>query len=139
MSFAYTQGTFSHFDLLTSESYLRFIQGGFVNRGDTAVPISEAADVYILSLPSFQWFKANSPSGGPRAFLTCHSAGNNQMILVGGYDYTYDLDLDHTYPDPWSQQIAVFDMTALLWKDKYESSADPYASPEIVKQFYNHS
>ena len=124
---------------LTSLSFFRFIQGGFVTTG-ARVPDSEAADVYILSLPSFHWFKVNNPSGGARAFPTCDSDGTNQMIIVGGYDYNYNLDTRLTEnPDPWTQQIAVFDMTALQWKERLEASASPYVAPDMVKQFYKNS
>ena len=106
-----------------------------------AVPIleSDSADVYILSLPSFQWFKAENPSGGARTSHTCHTTGNNQMILIGGFNYTYSLgsyDGDQNQ-DPWAQQIAVFDMTALQWKDRYNASAEAYTAPEPVVQYYN--
>ena len=122
----------------------RFIQGGWVNDGnfaDTAVPVaeSESADVYVLSIPSFQWLKVNNPSGGARAYGTCHTTGNNQMILVGGFNYTNSIHPRYDTPDPWTQQLAVFDMTALQWKDKYEASADPYVTPERVKLLYANS
>ena len=105
-----------------------------------AVTASEAADVYILSLPSFRWFKASNPSGGPRAYPTCHSDRSNQMIIVGGFDYTYDSILPSIWnEDPWTNGIAVFDMTTLQWKESFEASADPYVSPDMVKQFYNES
>ena len=102
--------------------------------------LADTADVYILSLPSFQWFKASNPSGGPRAFHSCHTNGNNQMILIGGLDYTYTPHPDarpfYVPPDPWTQQLAVFDMTALEWKTHYEAAAQPYAAPDMIKQLY---
>ena len=62
------------------------------------------------------------------------------MILIGGLDPTQAL---HTLGearngsfDPWAQQIGVFDMTALQWKDAYYSKADLYRSPDIVKESY---
>ena len=58
------------------------------------------------------------------------------MILVGGYNYTRNLHPRYGDPDPWTQQLAVFDTTALQWKDKYEASADPYTAPDLVKSLY---
>ena len=56
------------------------------------------------------------------------------MIVIGGFDVA-----NIWSPDPWVEGVAVFDMTALLWKEKFEASAEPYVAPEIVKQFYNQS
>lgn len=39
--------------------------------------------------------------------------------------------------DPWNQGIAVFDMTALKFKDSYEAQAGPYESPDAIQQYYN--
>ena len=114
----------------------RFIHGG---QFTALVAESESADVYVLSLPSFQWLKVGNPSGGTRAYGTCHTTGNNQIVLIGGFDYTYNVHPRFGNPDPWNQQLAVFDMTALQWKDKYEASADPYIAPGPVKSFYNSS
>ena len=61
------------------------------------------------------------------------------MIFLGGFNYTHSVHPRYGDPDPWTQQLAVFDMTALQWKDRYESSADLYAAPDAVKQLYNDS
>ena len=61
------------------------------------------------------------------------------MILVGGSNYTYSIEAIHADPDPWAQQIAVFDMTALQLKDRYNASAEAYTAPEPIVQYYNRS
>ena len=85
-------------------------------------------DLHILSLPAFQWFKAQTPSPDQRTHHTCHPAGNNQMVIIGGYD---------KIPDPWASSINVYDMSALQWKDRYEADADPYKPPNVVSQYYS--
>ena len=61
------------------------------------------------------------------------------MILIGGFNYTHNIHPRYGDPDPWTQQLAVFDMTSLQWKDKYEASANPYTAPNLVKSMYNNS
>jgi len=44
-------------------------------------------DVYILSLPSFQWIKwfpADNSEANPHHSLTCNVVNGNQMIIMGG-------------------------------------------------------
>ena len=113
----------------------RYIYGGYYDGSvGTSVPDS---DFYILSLPAFRWFRANSPSPELRSFHTCNSAGNTQMIIVGGYDRTHYYHPRNSPPDSWSQQINVYDMSALQWKDRYDSQAGPYTPPDMILQIYN--
>lgn len=97
--------------------------------------------MYILSVPAFEWFKANYTSISPRAGHTCHPAGNNQMILIGGSspiqfkDNT--MEAWNGTADPWAQGIGVFDMTNLVWRDSYNANAQPYTVPKIIKQYYD--
>ena len=100
-----------------------------------------ADQVYVLSLPSFHWFKADYPSLSPRARHTCVVANGSQMIAVGGLNpsgvpqgYTIGEAINGT-ADPWQQTIGVFDMTLLQWKDKYEAKASAYDPPSVIKQF----
>lgn len=62
--------------------------------------------------------------------------------MIGGQIPSYagplQFEFDKTSPqDPWSQGIAVFDMTALKFQDTYRSKADPYEPPYVVQQYYN--
>ena len=113
-----------------------FVHGGILD-GSSGPNNSDGDQLYILTLPAFQWFQANYSSMWPRALHTCHSTNNNQMVLIGGLDPTVkQFPPQNQSADPWMQQIGVFDMTALKWKESYESNADPYRSPAAVKQFY---
>lgn len=89
--------------------------------------------MFILSLPAFRWFKVDYVPMNPRYGHTCHPAGNNQIILIGGLaSGNRSLNDD----DPWYQGIGVFDMTALQWKTSYEANAAPYVAPDIVRKYY---
>lgn len=92
-------------------------------------------EVYVLSLPAFRWFRANYTSAPPRYAHTCHATKTHQMIMVGGMNPLYDVS--DQPQDPWDQGIAVFDMTALEFKDAYQSQADPYEPPYAIQQYYN--
>lgn len=100
-------------------------------------------EVYVLSLPAFRWFRANSTTTFPRMAHTCHATNTRQMIIIGGtnplFSTTYMADGDRSGEpqDPWDQGIAVFDMTALKFKDLYQSSTDPYEPPHAIQQYYN--
>ncbi len=96
----------------------------------------------MLSLPAFRWFRANYTSTSPRVTHTCHATKNRQMIMIGGTnplnssDNRANGDRGGEPQDPWTQGIAVFDMTALELKDSYQSRADPYEPPYAIQQYY---
>lgn len=120
-------------------SWNRIIHRGAIN--NTLGPDgAKTAEVYVLSLPAFRWFKANGTSDSPRWGHTCLATNSNQMIMIGGNNPIYSKRLlggDNGEPqDPWEQGIAVFDMTALQFKDSYDSKADPYEPPGVVQEFY---
>lgn len=108
-----------------------FIYGGRV-MGESIRNATD--DVYVLSLPSFVFFKANDPQSTRRLEQACVATGR-QMISVGGTD-------GHAWPssltdkDPWPQGIGIFDMTEMRWSDQYNASADPDESPDVVKNWY---
>lgn len=91
----------------------------------------------MLSLPAFRWFQANSTSASPRMRHTCHATKTRQMIMIGGQDPRNSTPNGPPPQDPWDQGIAVFDMTALKFKDSYQVNADPYEPPYLVQQYYN--
>lgn len=116
--------------------------GGVIN--DQVGPNTVNSDqVYILSIPAFQWFQAVYPPAFSRALHTCHTTNNNQMIVIGGVDPTNDdttwvgsADNGAEPRDPWAEGIGIFDMTTLKFKDSYESKAKPYEPPEVIQSFY---
>ena len=113
-----------------------FIYGGFFTPENSAA-IDSPTDFYILSLPAFQWFRAPNSLFGSRSYHTCNAAGNNQMVILGGYDKADDTA--QSQPDIWDQGINVYDMSNLEWKDKYEANADPYTPPDMVASYYSQS
>ena len=117
-----------------------FIHGGVVNNA-LGPSNAEADEIYILSLPSFQWFQVDYPSLHPRAGHICITTETSQLVLIGGLDPTeaqYLLESAFNgSPDPWAQGLGVFDMSSLQWKASYEAGARAYTPPDIIKQYYN--
>ncbi|KAL8864588.1 MAG: hypothetical protein Q9174_007296, partial [Haloplaca sp. 1 TL-2023] len=92
-------------------------------------------EVHVLSLPAFAWFKADYPARSPRHRHTCHVVGNRQMISIGGLDPTMVYN-NTIAPDPFKQGLGVFDLTAMQWSDRYDANAEPYVTPQIIKDWY---
>ena len=94
-------------------------------------------EVYVLSLPSFVWFKANYTSSDPREGHTCHVVGNRQMLSIGGLNPSA---ADHTAAinetDPFWQGMKVFDLTAMQWTNFFNATAAPYLAPSVVTAYY---
>ena len=104
-----------------------FMHGGVINNvlGSQA---TNSDQVYVLSLPSFRWFRANYTAAHSRGGHTCHIK-NSQMIMIGGQDPTScvnwlgDVDGQQLPAEPWLQGIGVFDMNALRFQDSYQAKA----------------
>lgn len=122
--------------------YGRFIHGGAIN-GILGPQTANSDQVYVLSLPSFQWFRASYTSVNPRVGHTCQATASGQMIIIGGVDPTYshryvgEADASNFPPDPWPQGVGVFDMTALKFKDSYQAKAGAYQTPDIIKNYHS--
>ena len=98
--------------------------------------INEGLDqVYILSLPSFVWFKANYTSSDPRVDHTCNIAGNRQMLSIGGTNPTVAKQLFQT--DTVWEGIKVFDLTTLEWTNYFNATAPPYLAPKAIADHYS--
>ena len=120
-----------------------FLYGGQVgNSGWEGSPallkdIAALDEVYILSLPSFVWFKVNYTSSDPRIEHTCSIAGNRQMLSIGGLNPSAtSLSAAFNDTDPFWEGIKVFDLTALQWTNYYNASAAPYTAPTAVAAHY---
>lgn len=120
-----------------------FLYGGQVGNGGwsassaTLKDIAGLDEVYILSLPSFVWFKVNYTSSDPRIEHTCVIAGNRQMLSIGGINPTAtSLSAAINDTDPFWEGIKVFDLTALQWTNYYNASAAPYTAPTAVAAHY---
>lgn len=58
------------------------------------------------------------------------TTGPVNKIAMSVYDSTQD---------PFAQGLAIFDMTALAWADKYTANAPPYEQSDSIKKFYAQS
>ncbi|MCJ1468625.1 hypothetical protein MMC07_007254 [Pseudocyphellaria aurata] len=113
-----------------------FIHGGVINNvyGSLA-PNSD--QIYVLSLPSFRWFRASNASAYSRSAHTCHIS-NNQMILIGGINPSYWDENDATVPaEPWRQAIGVIDLGSWRYKDSYQAKANAYKTPDFITEYYS--
>lgn len=119
-------------------TYEIFVYGG---HDPTASP-EVLSDVWVLTLPGFRWFRADAasdPAATSRRWMhACALAGRRQMISVGGVSlYAGGFELASPPADPWPQGIAVLDLQAMKWADKYDPVAPPYDSPDVVKAWYS--
>ena len=111
--------------------------------GDHNPTASEAAtqkgfnQVYVLSLPSFVWFRVNDTSGPAKYGHTCENFGNGQMISVGGLDPTDTFSKTANVSDPFPQGLGIFNMVNLSWAEFYDANAGPYEAPDVVKEWYS--
>ena len=120
-----------------------FVYGGQkadgIYDGSAAAQVRNADmdEVYVLSLPSFVWFKANYTPSDPREGHTCHVVGNRQMLSVGGLNPSaIDHDAAINETDPFWQGIKVFDLTAMQWTNYFNATAAPYLAPSVVTAYY---
>lgn len=90
----------------------------------------ELAEVSILSIPSFKWYKADLKPTASRFRHTCNVVGRRQMVVVGGLAA---LNYKSMPTDPWGQGLGIFDLTTLEWRSSYDASAEPYQSPNMIK------
>ncbi|KAI9871906.1 MAG: hypothetical protein M1830_002315 [Pleopsidium flavum] len=121
-----------------SGTYEIFMTGGF--NGVTGPENSGYNVSYVLTLPAFQWMRAGSATQ-PRAGHSCVVAGkSSQLIVVGGFDPSQQtLNASAQIPDPFAQGLGVFNMTSMMWQDRYDGAANSYRSSNQIKQWYNSS
>jgi hypothetical protein len=122
-----------------NETYEILVYAGWDgNLGPHAVPFDEA---YVLTLPGFNWVRADYPALNPRHGLSCNSIGGGQILTIGGLntsqngpDNLYD-DVFNTQ-DQFTQGLAIFDMNTLAWKDSYSANQTTYAPAPAIQSFY---
>ncbi|KAF6236380.1 hypothetical protein HO173_005471 [Letharia columbiana] len=126
-----------------NSTYEIFLYGGQVgsniyDNSSASQSINAGLDeVYVLSLPSFVWFKANYTSSDPRMFHTCNIVGNRQMLSIGGLNpsaASWSAAINDT--DLFWEGVKVFDLTALQWTNHYNVTAAPYLAPSPVAAHY---
>lgn len=125
-----------------NETYEIMIYAGWNgNLGPRAIPYDE---VFVLSLPSFNWFKADYLAENPRHALTCNHIGGGQILTVGGVNTTQNggdtgslyNDVFNT-PDQFTQGLAVFDLSTMTFRSSYSASQTTYTLSPSVQQYYN--
>jgi len=104
--------------------------------GSQSVSSLELDNVWVLSLPSFQWHQGNHTPVRGRTGIdsSCNLVGHRQMVITGG------LDPDNSSAavvDPWPLGLGVFDLSDMVFKDRYDANASAYSSPNIVKTWYS--
>lgn len=112
-----------------------FVYGGSANSTLDQNSL-DYTDVFILSLPSFHWFKApdSNMANQPRSNHHCQLIGKRQMLVIGGRNPSSSHW--NTDTDPWLNGLGIFDITALEWSTYYNATAPPYVPSQMVEQYY---
>jgi hypothetical protein len=123
-----------------NQTYEIFMYAGWGgNLGARALPYDE---VYVLSLPSFNWFKADYLAENPRHGLTCNHIGGGQIVTIGGLNTTQN-GPDNLYQDVFNTQdqftqgLSVFDLNTMTWRPNYSAAQREYAPSEAIQQYYS--
>ena len=105
--------------------------------------------INILTLPAFHWINVPYDPQNPRLAHTCNAVGGSQIIIIGGVDANSNVTVGdgrgivestyNTSADPFSQGLAIFDMTALRWSKGYTAGANAYEQSDPIKEFYSSS
>src|SRR5437773_1448897 len=107
-----------------------FLFGGATRTQQDKLFSPDFGDVFILSLPAFQWFRVSNSTTQMRSGHYCQVIGGRQMLVIGGGSSQDGV------PELWANGLGIYDMTALKWTSGYDASAKPYVRPELVRQYY---
>ncbi|KAF3906911.1 hypothetical protein AA313_de0202495 [Arthrobotrys entomopaga] len=111
-----------------------YVYGGIY--WDTKHNATYLDDVWILTLPSFQWIKIYEGES-PRYGHTCHIAPEGrQMITVGGLGGYYTANFNDSQCDWETKSVALYDLTTLSWGSAYMAYGK-YQLPVEVAQRVN--
>jgi hypothetical protein len=101
---------------------------------------------YVLSLPSFQWFKAQYPASHPRHGLTCEHIGGGQILTIGGLDTTATgndtvspYDAPFLTPDNFPQGLGVFDLNTMTFTNQFNVATYQYTQNSALSNTVNSS
>lgn len=109
-----------------SSSFNIYIYGGYDGLNADDLPTD---DIWILSVPSFQWFKAYSgQTSHGRSGHKCVTPYPDQMFIVGGVHQSQASCVDGI--------IQVFDLNSLKFQDSYSPATWAlYQVPSMVSAF----
>ena len=90
-------------------------------------------DVYVLSIPSFQWIKFTPTDGNytgqyPHNSLTCNMVSDAQMLIMGG---TFPLSEDCDAPNQWGTHGLDTTNDETPWQ-LYMPNLTTYSVPDLV-------
>ncbi|KAF5505300.1 Kelch repeat-containing protein [Colletotrichum siamense] len=109
----------------------------FIYGGRETKTVATSNEVHVLSLPGFNFFKADNKLSTQRADHACTVIGGRQMLSVGGLLPEIPIGKRFSKPDPWPLGLGIFDMTELRWTNRYDPNAGGYDSPKVVKDWYS--
>ena len=122
-----------------NRTYEILVYAGWNNTlGDYATSFDAA---YVLSLPSFNWFKADYTASNPRHGLTCEHIGGGQVLTIGGLD-TSQYDASNQYrgvfhtKDPFPQGLTIFDLSSMSFTDAFEADKTTYDYADALSTYY---
>ena len=109
------------------------------NLGSRAIPYDE---LYVLSLPSFNWFRADYLPANPRHGLTCEHIGGGQIVTIGGVSTVTngpdDLYKDVFNPvDTFTQGLGIFDLSTMTWTTGYTAGRTAYNLSSTIQRYYD--
>ncbi|KAJ0103853.1 kelch repeat protein [Diaporthe amygdali] len=123
----------------SNRTYEILVYAGWNNTlGERAVSYDAA---YVLSLPSFNWFKADYEAANPRHALTCEHIGGGQVLTIGGLD-TSQNDAANQYrgvfhtKDDFPQGLGVFDLSSLSFATSFEANRTTYEYATALRTYY---
>lgn len=123
----------------SSRTYEILVYAGWNNTlGDYATSFDAA---YVLSLPSFNWFKADYVASNPRHALTCEHIGGGQVLTIGGLD-TSQHDASNQYRgvfhtvDPFPQGLGIFDLSSMSFAESFEANRTTYDYADALSTYY---
>ena len=90
--------------------------------------INKYDDVYILSLPSFEWISAYSGSDEREAH-TCHVVGNRMMVTIGGHKAKAGVP----GPCDWEPNgMALLEMVNMNWTSIFNPGSEKYNISSLI-------
>lgn len=131
----------------TDGTYEIFVYAGWgTHLGPAAIQYDT---INILTIPAFHWISVPYNPKHPRHAHSCNAVGGSQILTIGGVDSNSHVAtgivqsiVESTFAssrDPFTQGLAIFDMTTMAFSDHFSARAPPYEQSEAVKQFYSHS
>lgn len=105
-----------------------FIHGGLSGRENSVQYDEDYANIFVLSLPSFEWQRVPASTATMRSQHSCQVIGQSQMVVAGGDDPRYPVY--GISQDPWKSALGIFDLSELQWSTGCDANAQAYSRPQ---------